>query len=71
MVERMNSSMKYLIYCKNFCKCRNVTPLSTIKKNKNKNLFMDKTEVIIIIRHVSNLQLPQPFMELYISNGSL
>jgi hypothetical protein len=29
MVECVNSSMMYLIYCKNFCKCHNVTPPST------------------------------------------
>jgi hypothetical protein len=29
----MNSSMIYLIYCKNFCKCHNVPlPTTTIKK---------------------------------------
>jgi hypothetical protein len=27
-----NSSMIYLIYCKNLCKCYNVPPPSTIKK---------------------------------------
>jgi hypothetical protein len=30
----VNSSMIYLIYCKNFCKCHNVPPPSTIIKNK-------------------------------------
>jgi hypothetical protein len=29
-----NSSVKYLIYCKNFCKCHNVPPPSTTIKNK-------------------------------------
>jgi hypothetical protein len=30
----VNSSMIYLIYCKNFCKCHNVPPPSTtMKKN--------------------------------------
>jgi hypothetical protein len=28
----MNSSMIYLIYCKNFCKCHNVPLPNTIKK---------------------------------------
>jgi hypothetical protein len=28
-VERMNSSMIYLIHCKKFCKCHNVPPPST------------------------------------------
>jgi hypothetical protein len=39
VVEGANSSMIYLIYCKNFCKCRNVLPPSTpikFKKIKNK-----------------------------------
>jgi hypothetical protein len=30
MVERVNSSIIYLIYCRNFCKCHNVPPPSTI-----------------------------------------
>jgi hypothetical protein len=34
MVERMNSTMIYLIYCKNFCKWCNVPPPSTIKIHK-------------------------------------
>jgi hypothetical protein len=29
MVEGVNSSMIYLIYCKNFCKCHNIFPSST------------------------------------------
>jgi hypothetical protein len=33
MVEGVDSSM---IYCKNFCKCHNVSPLSTTIKNKHK-----------------------------------
>jgi hypothetical protein len=28
----MNLSTIYLIYCKNFCKCHSVPPLSMIKK---------------------------------------
>jgi hypothetical protein len=37
MVEGVNSSMIYFIYCKNFCKCHNVPPPSTtIKKRKRK-----------------------------------
>jgi hypothetical protein len=31
MVEGVNSSMMYLIYYNNFCKCHNVPPPSTIK----------------------------------------
>jgi hypothetical protein len=31
-----NSSMTYFIYCENFCKCHNVSPSSTIKKDKRK-----------------------------------
>jgi hypothetical protein len=26
MMEKMNASMIYLIYCKNFCKCHSVPP---------------------------------------------
>jgi hypothetical protein len=37
MVEGVNSSM---IYCKNFCKCHNVTPPNTTIKNKqNPNIL--------------------------------
>jgi hypothetical protein len=32
--EGVNSSMIYLIQCKNFCKCHNVPPPSTTIKNK-------------------------------------
>jgi hypothetical protein len=32
----VNSSVIYLIHCKNFCKCHNVLPPSTIKKEKKK-----------------------------------
>jgi hypothetical protein len=32
MVEEVNSSIIYLIYCKNICKCHNVLPPSIIKK---------------------------------------
>jgi hypothetical protein len=39
-VEGVNSGMIYLIYCKNFCKCRNVPPPSTaIKKEKSCQLL--------------------------------
>jgi hypothetical protein len=31
MMEGVNSSIIYLIYCKNFCKCLNITPSTTIK----------------------------------------
>jgi hypothetical protein len=34
MVEEVNSSMVYLIYYKNTCKCHNVPPPSTIKKER-------------------------------------
>jgi hypothetical protein len=37
MVEGVNSSMIYLIYCKNFCKCHNVPPpRKTIKGKKER-----------------------------------
>jgi hypothetical protein len=36
--EGVNSSMIYLIHCKNLCKCHNEPPPSTIKeKRKGKN----------------------------------
>jgi hypothetical protein len=35
-VEGVNSSMIYLIDCKNFCKCHNVSPLSTIIEKEGK-----------------------------------
>jgi hypothetical protein len=33
----VNSSMIYLIYCKNFCKCHNAPSPSTTKQKKEKN----------------------------------
>jgi hypothetical protein len=33
-VERVNSSIIYLIHCKNFCKCHNVPPPSTTIKKR-------------------------------------
>jgi hypothetical protein len=33
-VERVNSSMIYLIHCKNLCKYSNVPQLSTVKKKR-------------------------------------
>jgi hypothetical protein len=36
MVEGVNSSVIYLIYCKNFCECINVPPPSTTIKKKRK-----------------------------------
>jgi hypothetical protein len=42
MMEGLNSSMIYLIYCKKFCKCHNIAPLSTtIKKEKKNNSFLE------------------------------
>jgi hypothetical protein len=35
MMEGVNSNMTYFIYHKNFCKCHNVPPPSTVIKNKN------------------------------------
>jgi hypothetical protein len=35
VVEEVNSSMIYVIHCKNFCKCHNVpSPSTTIKGKK-------------------------------------
>jgi hypothetical protein len=33
-MEGMHSSMVYLTYCKNFCKCHTVPPTTAIKKSK-------------------------------------
>jgi hypothetical protein len=35
-VDRVNSSVIYLLYCNNFCKCYNVPPLNTTLKEKIK-----------------------------------
>jgi hypothetical protein len=32
MIEGVNSIMMYLIYCKNFCKCHNVSLAQQFKK---------------------------------------
>jgi hypothetical protein len=47
MVEGVNSSIVYLIHCKNLCKCHNV-PLSrtTIKKRKNFKMKFKKAEIL-------------------------
>jgi hypothetical protein len=34
----MNSSIIYLIHCKNFCKCHNVSPLSTTIKGEKRKI---------------------------------
>jgi hypothetical protein len=39
-IEKVKSSMIYLMYCKNFCKCHDVPSLSTIKKKKEKGSGM-------------------------------
>jgi hypothetical protein len=45
-VKGVNSSMIYLIYCKNFYKCCSVTPLSTIKiERKKKAYFVNNMEL--------------------------
>jgi hypothetical protein len=40
--EGVNSSMIYLIHCKNLCKCHNVPPPSTTIKEKNKYILKKK-----------------------------
>jgi hypothetical protein len=42
MMGGVNSSMIYLIYYKNFCKCYNVPPSTTIKK-EDKKIRREKT----------------------------
>jgi hypothetical protein len=42
MMEGVNSSMMYLIYRKNICKCHHVPiPSTTIKKEKRKKLIIE------------------------------
>jgi hypothetical protein len=41
MVEWVNSNMIYLIYCKNFCKCHNVSPTSTTTKKQTNRKCLD------------------------------
>jgi hypothetical protein len=38
-MERVNSTMIYLIYCRNFCKCHNVLPASTTTKKDFYTLY--------------------------------
>jgi hypothetical protein len=48
MVERVNSGMIYLIYCKNFCKCHNVYPPPTQHSNNfSKNPLCEKKKSIV------------------------
>jgi hypothetical protein len=53
MMEGMNSSMIYLIYCKNFCKCHNVPPPSTIKKLKRRKEFEDLEIYMKMFREIT------------------
>jgi hypothetical protein len=56
--------MTYLIYCKNFCKCHSVPPLSTKNKKgkKERNLNYDKYKKVSpwnwISVHILKLELP-------------
>jgi L-lactate utilization protein LutB len=52
-VDWVSSSMIYLIYCKDFCKCHNVPPLSiTIKKIilKIKQIKLKKKKALVTAR---------------------
>jgi hypothetical protein len=59
MMEGIKSSMIYLIYCRNFCKCHNVPPTTTIKnknkknKNRKKRICMDFPSFSVIILYES------------------
>jgi hypothetical protein len=44
MVKGVNSITIYVIYYKIFCKCLNVPPPSTIKKEKIKKKIKDKVK---------------------------
>jgi hypothetical protein len=41
--EGVNSTMIYLIYCKNFCKCHNVPPAPQLKKKKERMEWSKQT----------------------------
>jgi hypothetical protein len=47
MVEEVNSRMIYLLYCKNLCKCLNVSLPSTTKKLKESKMKQMKLNLII------------------------
>jgi hypothetical protein len=55
MMERMNSSMLYLIHCKKFCKFHSVPPPSTtIKKKGGRELVqMRGKKVAVIIERIA------------------
>jgi hypothetical protein len=55
MAEGVNSSMIYLIHCKNSCKCHNVPPPSTaIKKQVNWFHFF-----LIVFSHLRVIFAPE------------
>jgi hypothetical protein len=57
MVEGVNSRMIYLIYCKNFLKCHNVSPLAQqLKKRKQLN-FVYSRFLKFLIKMGSFLQI--------------
>jgi hypothetical protein len=73
MVEGVNSSMTYLIYCKKFCKCHNVLPPSTtIKKflkilkktlaGLQKKVFNAKPVIYIIYKTLGNIIYKQQIL---------
>jgi hypothetical protein len=41
-MEGVNSNIIYLIYCKNFCKCHNVSPEQLKKEKKKRNKQTNK-----------------------------
>jgi hypothetical protein len=41
----VHSSTKYLIYCKNFCKCHNIPPSSTTVKKKKDETCIKKERI--------------------------
>jgi hypothetical protein len=50
-VEGVNSSIIYLLHCKNFCKCHNVTPPRTTRKKETlKDISVCMTPVFTPIR---------------------
>jgi hypothetical protein len=57
MVEGVNLSMIYLIYCKNFCKCHNVLPSSqTIQKFFKNWEWLNKPGIYYCLRSYCTIQ---------------
>jgi hypothetical protein len=61
MMEGVNSTMIYLIYCKKFCKCHNLPPVTTIKKRKSKGNLL-----LLVTKEKKNIVNSNHTLELYL-----